>query len=66
MDNDRLKDLKTIFKKQFKEEIVTMDSMKRSDKNSFGNLQTSLNNSYLLGKNECPKMIAEVLKVLNN
>ena len=66
MDNDRLKDLKTIFKKQFKEEIVTMDSMKRSDKNSFGNLQTSLNNSYLLGKNECPKMISEVLKVLNN
>ena len=43
-----------------------MSIMKRADKRRFGNLQIELKNSFLLGKNEYPTSVPEVLKILNN
>ena len=43
-----------------------MAVLKRADKSRYGNLQISLKNSYLLGKNNYPDTIPDVLRVLNN
>ena len=66
LSDDELKHLKIITKRELKEEIVSMAVLKRADKKRYGNLQTSLKNSYLLGTNNYPSTIPGVLKVLNN
>ncbi len=52
-------------KRALKEEITSMVILKRVDKKGFWNPQTSLKNSYLLGKNEYSTTISDLLKVLN-
>jgi len=66
MPADQVKEHTAIAKKALKEEIVAMSVLKRADRKRYGNLQTSLKNSYLLGKNDYLTNIPEVLKVLNN
>ena len=53
-------------RKALKEEILAMAIMKRASPVKYGPLQKNLRNSYLLGKNEYPTNVADVLKVLNN
>ena len=65
-DDEELLELKKLEKKKIHDEIVAMALIKRSDKKRFGNLQIQLKNSFLLGKNEYPTTIPDVLKVLNN
>jgi hypothetical protein len=66
MPEDQIKDQTAIAKKALKEVIVAMAVLKRADKKRHGNLQISLKNSYLLGKNDNPTNIPDMLKVLNN
>jgi len=66
MPADQVKEHTAIAKKALKEEIIAMAVLKRADRKRYGNLQTSLKNSYLLGKNDYPTNIPDVLKVLNN
>ena len=66
MPEAQVKEHTTIAKKALKEEIVAMAVLKRADRKRYGNLQTGLKNSYLLGKNDYPTNIPDVLKVLNN
>jgi hypothetical protein len=66
MSEDQVKEQRAILKRALKEEIVAMVVLKRADKKRYGNLQTSLKNSYLLGKDEYPTNIPDMLKVLNN
>ena len=55
-----------LIKKKIQEQILAMVIIKRADKRRFGNLQIELKNSFLLGKDEYPKSVPEVLKILNN
>jgi hypothetical protein len=48
MSEDQVKEQKAILKKTLKEDIVAMVVLKRADKKRYGNLQTSLKNSYPL------------------
>jgi hypothetical protein len=66
MPEAQVKEHTAIAKKALKEEIVAMAVLKRADRKRYGNLQTGLKNSYLLGKNDYPTNIPDVLKVLNN
>jgi hypothetical protein len=66
MSDDQVKEQTAIAKKALKEEIVAMVVLKRADKKRYGNLQISLKNSYLLGKNDYPTNVPDMLKVLNN
>lgn len=66
LSDDELKDLKIIIKRELNEDIVWMTVLKRADKRRHGNLQTSFKNSYLLGTNDYPSTIPDLLKVLNN
>jgi len=66
MPEDQVKEHTAIAKKALKEEIVAMAVLKRADRKRYGNLQTGLKNSYLLGKNDYPTNIPDVLKVMNN
>ena len=66
MPADQVKEYTAIARKALKEEIVAMAVLKRADRKRYGSLQTSLKNSYLLGKNDYPTNIPDVLKVLNN
>ena len=63
---DELLELKKIETEKLKEEIVAMSLIKRADKKRFGNLQIQLKNSFLLGSNEYPTTVTDVLKILNN
>ena len=63
---DELTELKKIETEKLKEEIVAMSLIKRADKKRFGNLQIQLKNSFLLGSNEYPTTVPDVLKILNN
>ena len=65
-DQSEKDELKTIEKKSLKEQILAMTILKRADKRRYGNLQIQLKNDYLLGKNDYPTTIADLLKVLNN
>ena len=53
-------------KKALKEEILTMTILKRANKQQYGNLQISLKNNNLLGKNDYPVTISDLLKVMIN
>ena len=64
-DNE-IREQKAISKKAFMEEIVAMAVMKQAEKRRYGNLQISLKILYLLGKNNYPDNIPDVLRVLNN
>jgi len=66
MPEAQVKEHTAIKKKALKEEIVAMAVLKRADRKRYRNLQTGLNNSYLLGKNDYPTNIPDILKVLNN
>ena len=48
------------------EEVETFALLKRADKKRFGNLQIKLKNAYLLGRNEYPKTVQELTKILKN
>ena len=52
--------------KSLGEEIETFAILKRADKERFGNLQIKLKNAYLLGRNEYPRTVQELTKVLKN
>ena len=49
-----------------KEEIQAMTILKRADTKRYGALQKRLHNAYLLGTNEYPRNVGDILKVLNN
>ena len=49
-----------------KDEIIAMTVLKRADKRRYGNLQIGLKNSFLLGKNDYPTTLPNVLNLLNN
>jgi len=52
--------------RSIKEEITIMAILKRTDKKRYGNLMNELTNAYLVGKNEFPTTIPDLLKLLNN
>ena len=66
MPEDKVKEQKAIAKKDLKEGIVAMTVLKRADKGRYGNLQISLKNAYLLGGNNYPDTIPDLLRLLNN
>ena len=66
IDTNEKNELKTIAKKSLKEQILAMAILKRADKRRYGNLKIGLKNDYLLGKNNYPTTIADLLKVMNN
>ena len=53
-------------KRELKECIMTMTVLKRAGKKRFDNLQISLKNKYLLGMDEYPTTIGDLLKILNH
>ena len=57
---------KTKITKELDEEVETFALLKRADKKRFGNLQIKLKNAYLLGRNEYPKTVQELTKILKN
>ena len=61
-----IKEMEKLEKGRLKEEISAMEILKRANNKRFGNLQISLKNSNLLGKNGYTTTIADLLKVLNN
>jgi hypothetical protein len=66
LDNDETQEIKSNVKKALKEQILAMTILKRADKRRYGNLQIGLKNDYLLGKNDYPVTISDLLKVMNN
>ena len=66
MTEEEVKAKNSTEKKALKEEIVAMAVLKQADKRRYGNLQISLKNSYLMGKNNYTDTIPDVLVVLNN
>ena len=66
MEQEPKNDMKAQVKRELKDAILSMALVKRADKKQFGGLQTSLKNSFLLGNNEYPTTVGDVLKVLNN
>jgi hypothetical protein len=63
---EETEEINDLIKKDLKEEILAIALLKWTDKKRYGNLQIGLKHSYLLGNNEYLKMVADVLKVLNN
>ena len=63
---DEMSELKKIETDKLNKEIIAMAMIKRADKKRFGNLQIQLKNSFLLGNNEYPTTVPDVLKILNN
>jgi len=55
-----------LIRKRLDEEILAMAIMKRADKKRYGPLLKKLSNEYLLGNNNYPNNVADVLKLLNN
>ena len=66
IDKDETQEIKSNVKKSLKEQILAMAILKRADKRRYGNLQIGLKNDYLLGKNDYPATISDLLKVMNN
>ena len=66
MDADTEKEAEAVETRKLKERIVAMTVLKRADKKRFGNLQIGLKNKYLLGQDEYPTTIGDLLKVLNH
>ena len=66
MDTDTEKEMEVVEKRKLKERIMTMTVLKRADKKRFGNLQIGLKNKYLLGIDEYPTSIGNLLKILNH
>ena len=59
-------ELKTMLENEIKKSLLAMTILKRADNRRYGSLQKELSNSYLLGKDDYPKTVAEVLKIMNN
>ena len=66
MPDDEVKTTKARISRTLKDEILAMAILKRADKTRYGSLQVELRNSYLLGKNDYPTNVPDMLKVLNN
>ena len=66
MSDNEIKGLKTITKRALREDIISMAVLKCANKKQYGNIQISLKNTYLLGSNDYPNTIPDVLKVMNN
>ena len=66
MSADQLIETTSRVRKALKEELISLVILQRSDKNRYGSLQKSLANSFLIGRDEYPKTIGAVLKLLNN
>ena len=66
MDAKTEKETETVETRKLKERIVAMTVLKRADKKRFGNLQIGLKNKYLLGQDEYPTNIGDLIKVLNH
>ena len=66
MDEDMEEEVEVMIEKEMKESILAMTILKRADSRRYGSLQKELANSYLLGKNEYPTSVPDLLKVLNN
>ena len=60
------KESEEIEKRKLKKRIMVIAVLKRADKKRFGNLQIGLKNKYLLGIDEYPISIGDLLKVLNH
>ena len=66
MGEDMEGELKIMLEKEIKESLLAMTILKRAYNRRYGSLQKELSNSYLLGKDDYPKTVAEVLKIINN
>ena len=66
MPDDEFKEQNYIAKQALREEIAAIAALKRADRRMYGNLQISLKFSYLIGKNNYPDTMPDVLRVLNN
>ena len=66
MPDDEFKEQKYIAKQALREEIAAIAELKLADRSRYGNLQISLKISYLIGKNNYPDTMPDVLRVLNN
>ena len=66
MDSDTEKETEQVETRRLKERIVAMAVLKRADKKRFGNLQIGLKNKYLLGQDDYPTNVGDLLKVLNH
>ena len=66
MGEDMEGELKIVLEKEIKESHLATTILKRADSKRYGSLQKELANSYLLGKDDYPKTVAEVLKIMNN
>ena len=60
MDAAEEKETEAVETRKLKERIIAMTVLKRADKKRFGNLQISLKNKYLLGRDEYPNNIGEI------
>ena len=66
MEDDIERELKIMLEKEIKEALLAKTILKRADDKRYSHLQKELANSYLLGKDDYPKTVSEVLKILNN
>ncbi len=66
MTDSELKIVRFRLQKVIQEELMSLVILKRADKKRYANLQESLANSFLIGRDEYPTTIGAVLKLLNN
>ena len=66
MSEDDSREKKSLIKRGMKEYIIAMAVLKRADPNRYGALQQGLKNDFLLGNDQYPEMIPEMLKLLDN
>ena len=66
LTDPELKIVRVRLQKVIQEEIMSLIILKKADKKRYANLQESLANSYLIGRDEYPTTLGAVLKLLNN